>query len=52
VLDLNRQAAAQMNAHHEIAIVPGAGHLFEEAGALEEVARLAGDWFTRYVVAV
>jgi dienelactone hydrolase len=52
VLDLNRQAAAQMNAHHEIAIVPGAGHLFEETGALEEVARLAGDWFTRYVVAV
>jgi hypothetical protein len=39
-----------MSAHHEIAIVPNAGHLFEERGALEEVARLAGDWFTRYVV--
>jgi putative phosphoribosyl transferase len=51
VLDLNRQAAAQMTAHREIAIVPGAGHLFEEAGALEQVARLAGDWFRRYVVA-
>jgi putative phosphoribosyl transferase len=50
VIDLNRQAAAQMRAHHEIAIVPNAGHLFEEAGALEEVARLAGDWFARYVV--
>jgi dienelactone hydrolase len=50
VIDLNRQAAAQMRAHREIAIVPNAGHLFEEAGALEKVARLAGDWFTRYVV--
>lgn len=51
VLDLNRQASAQMTAHREITIVPGAGHLFEETGALERVARLAGDWFTRYVVA-
>lgn len=51
VLDLNRQASAQMTAHREITIVPGAGHLFEEPGALERVARLAGDWFTRYVVA-
>jgi dienelactone hydrolase len=52
VIDLNRQAAAQLRAHREIAIVPKAGHLFEEAGALEEVARLAGDWFARYVVAL
>lgn len=51
VIDLNRQAAAQMRAHHQISIVPKAGHLFEEPGALEEVARLAGDWFARYVAA-
>jgi putative phosphoribosyl transferase len=51
VIDLNRQAAAQIRAHHEMAIVRNAGHLFEEPGALEQVARLAGDWFARYVVA-
>ncbi len=51
VIDLNRQAAAQIRAHHQIAVVPNAGHLFEEPGALEEVARLAGEWFARYVVA-
>jgi hypothetical protein len=31
-----------------VAIVPGATHLFEESGALEEVAQLAGDWFVRH----
>jgi dienelactone hydrolase len=50
VLDLNRAAAAQMTAQHELTIVPNATHLFEEPGALEEVARLAGEWFSRYVV--
>lgn len=49
VLDLNRRAAAMMHARHELAIVPGATHLFGEPGALEEVARLASDWFARYL---
>lgn len=45
VVELNRQARDQMTAPCEIAVVPGATHLFEEPGALEEVARLAGEWF-------
>ena len=45
VLGLNRQAMSAMRSEVELVIVPGASHLFEEAGALEEVARLAGDWF-------
>lgn len=49
VIDLNRRAASQMRAHCEIAIVPGAGHLFEQSGTLEQVARLAQDWFVRYL---
>jgi hypothetical protein len=34
----------------EIAVIPGAGHLFEEPGALDQVADLAGDWFRRHLV--
>jgi len=49
VIELNRRAMAQMNAPHELQIVPGAGHLFEEPGKLDEVARLAADWFTRHL---
>jgi putative phosphoribosyl transferase len=49
VLDLNRQASAQMHAPRELAIVPGATHLFEEPGTLAEAARLARDWFHRYL---
>jgi putative phosphoribosyl transferase len=49
VLDLNRQAAAELRASCELAVVPGATHLFEEPGALDEVARLAADWFTRHL---
>ncbi len=49
VIDLNRRAASQMHAPCEIAIVPGAGHLFEEPRALEQVARLAQEWFLRYL---
>ncbi|NUR47554.1 MAG: hypothetical protein HOV71_05405 [Hamadaea sp.] len=44
VLDLNRQAAALLP-HARLAIVPGATHLFEEPGALRQVADLAADWF-------
>jgi putative phosphoribosyl transferase len=45
VLDLNRQALARMHCVNELHVVPYAGHLFEEPGALEEVAKLARDWF-------
>ena len=45
VLDLNRQAAAAIPAECRIAVVPGATHLFEEPGALEQVAVLARDFF-------
>jgi predicted phosphoribosyltransferase/pimeloyl-ACP methyl ester carboxylesterase len=51
VLELNRQAAAHLRCPHEIRLVPGAGHLFEEPGALEMVARLAGDWFALHLTA-
>jgi putative phosphoribosyl transferase len=51
VLDLNRQAKARLNARTRLAIVPGATHLFEEPGALEQVARLSGLWFERWVLA-
>jgi dienelactone hydrolase len=49
VIALNRQAMAQMSAPVKLEIVPGASHLFEEPGTLEEVARLARDWFDRYL---
>jgi len=47
VLELNRGAMSRMRCEVSLEIVPGATHLFEEPGALEEVSRLAGDWFTR-----
>ena len=49
VIDLNEQARAQMKCECKIDIVPGATHLFEEPGALEEVAKLASDWFVKHV---
>jgi pimeloyl-ACP methyl ester carboxylesterase len=49
VIDLNQQAMAHMTAPVRLEIVPRAGHLFEEPGALEEVARLARDWFVRHL---
>jgi dienelactone hydrolase len=48
VIGMNRQAAARLRCEHRLEIVPGATHLFEEAGALEHVARLAADWFLRH----
>lgn len=47
VLELNRAAQARLRCPSELAIVPGAGHLFEEPGALERVSRLAIDWLDR-----
>jgi putative phosphoribosyl transferase len=49
VLDLNREAQARLHCETRISVVPGATHLFEEAGALEEVARLARDWFSEHL---
>src|SRR5262249_33970208 len=50
VIRLNRQAFDQLGIpDKKLVIVPGASHLFEEPGTLEEVARLAVDWFTRYL---
>jgi putative phosphoribosyl transferase len=46
VLDLNRRAANMLAGPHKLAVVPGAGHLFEETGALEQAAGLAAAWFS------
>ena len=50
VIELNREAHRLLRTKSELTIVPGATHLFEEPGALDEVARLAGDWFERHLV--
>ncbi|HEX6445264.1 MAG TPA: alpha/beta fold hydrolase [Streptosporangiales bacterium] len=49
VLDLNRGAMRDVPGVVDLSVVPDATHLFEEPGALDEVARLAGDWFTRHL---
>jgi len=49
VLDLNRRAMAELGGETRLEIVPGASHLFEEPGALEQVARLARDWFVGHL---
>lgn len=49
VLDLNRQALAKLETEKQLEVIPGAGHLFEEPGALDEVARLAREWFQRHL---
>lgn len=48
VLDLNRAALSELPGEAELTVIPGATHLFEEPGALEEVSRLAGEWFGRH----
>lgn len=49
VLELNGQAQEMLSGNSQLEIVPGATHLFEEPGALERVAALARDWFTRFL---
>src|ERR671932_1952781 len=49
VIDMNREALEQMRTEKRLEIIPGATHLFEEPGALEQVARLATDWFGRHL---
>jgi putative phosphoribosyl transferase len=49
VLELNRRSLEQLRTEKQLVAVPGVGHLFEERGALEQVASLAADWFSRQV---
>jgi dipeptidyl aminopeptidase/acylaminoacyl peptidase len=51
VIAMNQEALDHLTGEKELVIVPGATHLFEEPGTLEEVARLASAWFTRYLEA-
>ncbi len=51
VLRLNRQAQQALTCESRLAVIPGATHLFEEPGALEQVATLAGDWFASHFTA-
>ena len=50
VIELNEQARNQMRCEVKLEIIPGATHLFEEPGALEQVAKLASDWFINHMV--
>ena len=50
VLELNARAFARLRCEKELAVIPGATHLFEEPGALEQVARHAREWFERYLI--
>jgi putative phosphoribosyl transferase len=49
VIDMNQEALDQLRVPKQLTIVPGATHLFEEPGTLEEVARLASQWFGQYL---
>jgi putative phosphoribosyl transferase len=49
VIDLNRRALELLPAEKRLVVVPGASHLFEEPGALEQVATLAAEWFSRFL---
>jgi dienelactone hydrolase len=49
VIEMNREALAQLRCEKKLEIVPGATHLFEEPGALEQVAQLAATWFGKYL---
>jgi putative phosphoribosyl transferase len=49
VLDLNRDALARLNCEKNLLVVPGATHLFEEPGTLDQVARAASDWFALHL---
>jgi putative phosphoribosyl transferase len=51
VIEMNEEALAQLQCEKEMKIVPGATHLFEEPGTLEQVAILAAEWFRRHLAA-
>lgn len=48
VIDLNKAAAEHLACEHQLELVPGATHLFEEPGTLEKVVELSGDWFLKH----
>jgi pimeloyl-ACP methyl ester carboxylesterase len=50
VIALNRAALALLRCEKQLVIVPGATHLFEEPGALDQVARLAREWFEQHLI--
>lgn len=52
VLELNQQAFVNLNKPKKLVVIPGAGHLFEEPGKLEEVADQAAKWFSKYLSGV
>ncbi len=52
LIEMNKSALARMRCEKELKIVPGATHLFQEPGTLQEVARLAADWFQRHLHSV
>lgn len=52
VIELNREAMEKLAGETRLEVVPGASHLFEEPGALEQVARLARAWFVRHLAPV
>ena len=51
VLERNREARRELGGPSELAVVPGATHLFEEPGALDAVAQVAGDWLLSHLSA-
>jgi len=50
VIELNQQAYSKLTATRELKIIPGASHLFEEPGTLEQAAEVAADWFEQYLL--
>ena len=50
VIELNKKAYDMLSTERHLQIIPGATHLFEEPGALEQAARLAADWFKKYLI--
>ena len=49
VIQLNRGALAALECKKELRVIPGATHLFEERGTLEQVARISAEWFCKYL---
>jgi putative phosphoribosyl transferase len=49
VIEMNKEALAKLNCEKKLQIIPGATHLFEEPGTLDQVARSAADWFKKYL---
>ncbi len=49
VVDVNQQALGRLQCHKAMIVIPGAGHLFEEAGALDQVSEAAASWFARHL---